>query len=74
MKVKVVCKGVVGFPISMLPEEQWGLAKVIGGFAYYFSYVCMAENGVGKRIYDRDQIPDGVYELPDRDWEDTDDD
>lgn len=59
----------MGIPLEQIPYKLWeNIKRVVGGMAYVYAYHCVAMNGVRKYLYDQDEIPDGVYDLPDDDW------
>lgn len=55
MVVKIKLLGAINRPIA-------GLSR------WFYTYFCEAANGVVDQIEDEDLIPDGAYELPDKDW------
>ena len=54
--------GVTGIPIEFLPESQWGIAKVVGGMAYYFYYKYIREDtGETGEFLSTEDYKDGKY-------------
>lgn len=60
MKVKVTHMGCVNRPIDGIPN-------------YVHDYLLEAENGMIEHVTEDEFIPNGVYDLPDKDWEYDDD-
>lgn len=55
MQVKVTHLGWCNTPVNGIPN-------------YYHRYLLEAANGLVQETIDDDFIPNGVYELPDKDW------
>lgn len=73
MKVHIEQGAAVLMPYSALePKLAMAMAdkasvKTEEG-AYYYTYHCTAENGIKKDVIDFASLPEGDYELPDKDW------
>lgn len=70
MQVQIEKVGVQGIPMASIPQELWdNVEKCIGEMAYVNVYHCSAVSGKEADILEQGEIPDGIYELPDKDWE-----
>lgn len=48
--------------LGCINRPMMGLAR------WFYTYFCVAANGLVEQIEDEDYIEDGDYELPDKDW------
>lgn len=70
MKVILAHAGVQFIPFTSIEFGPTTHVKhAVGTTAMVHCYRCAATNGVTRTVLDQDLIPDGVYDLPDADWE-----